>query len=156
MVYNDQSNISRTHCKPPTSREDRNCSATAYIDDKQEKTTYYFYEPNRANRGEVYFVQPGTGGACYCDMVELGSWIQCEIAESLCNPNMLKSGRMGTPTTFNGEDVDRVLWFESLIIASTRMQILVKKGTATPVQYNTTFLQRRTISVLAVLVSPEQ
>lgn len=78
---------------------------------------------------------------CYCSMATLGTWIQCEIAESLCNPNMIKNGRMGPSTTWNGEAVDRVQWFESLVIASTRYQVLVKQGTATPVQYNTSFIQ---------------
>lgn len=115
MVYNDQQNISRPHCKycwllqqrgtvcarsqlhpaqqirsglrnrqrrlilyfvciccffdlswiswiegtPPTSSHQRNCSVTAYVDDRKERTSYHFYEPNRADRGYVYFVQPG-------------------------------------------------------------------------------------------------
>lgn len=77
-----------------------------YVDDTGQKSTYYFYTPNLANRGVVYFVQPVVA-PCYCDMVTLGRWIQCEIAESLCNPNMIKHGKMLPPTTFNGEKVDR-------------------------------------------------
>eukprot|EP00729_Bicosta_minor_P026074 gene26074-30854_t len=44
---------------PPTSSHQRNCSVTAYVDDRKERTSYHFYEPNRADRGYVYFVQPG-------------------------------------------------------------------------------------------------
>ena len=45
--------------RPPTSSHQRNCSVTAYVDDRKERTSYHFYEPNRADRGYVYFVQPG-------------------------------------------------------------------------------------------------
>ena len=57
--YNDQTNASHPACTPPTSRTPRNCSATAYVDDAGEKSTYNFYENNDPIRGLTYFQQPG-------------------------------------------------------------------------------------------------
>ena len=37
---------------------------------------------------------------------------------------------MGPPTTFNGQKVDVVQWFESLIVASSGMRIYVEAGGA--------------------------
>lgn len=67
-VYNDMSNISRAACTPSVSKKHpRNCSATAYVDDKGEKSTFDFYEINQNIRGLTYFVQ-GKFTPCYCDM----------------------------------------------------------------------------------------
>ena len=138
--YNDQVVANHKHCTPPTSSRPRNCSATAYVDDKAQKSTYNFFEPDEDIRGLTYFVQPPYD-ACYCDMATLGRWVQCEIAESLCNPNMLKRGKMGEPTVFKGEPVDVITWSESLVVASTDFRIYVEQNTTTPVQYYTTFAE---------------
>lgn len=74
-------------------------------------------------------------------MVSLGRWIQCEIAEGLCNPFMLKNGKIVDETVFKGKPVDVVEWSSSLIIASSKFRIYVEKGTATPVQYYTEFYE---------------
>ena len=139
MVFNDQANISRPFCKPPTSSVERNCSATAYVDDSGHKSTYDFFEPNQSMRGLTYFVQAGYQ-PCYCDMDVLGSWLQCEIAESLCNPNMLKRGTM-SEASFDGEPVDAIEWSETLLVASTHYRIYVHQNTSSPVQYYTTFFE---------------
>ena len=137
-VYNDQVPADHEHCTPPTSKQPRNCSATAYVDDTGHKSTFNFFEPGESIRGLTYFVQP-PHDACYCDMAVLGRWIQCEIAESLCNPNMIKHGKLSDAGAFKGQPVDAVSWTESLIVASTHFRVLVAKNTTTPVQYYTTF-----------------
>ena len=139
-VYNDQTVAPHAGCSKTSSEPSRNCSAVAYVDDNRQKSTYYFYEPERSIRGITYFVQYDMHSTCYCDMVTLGRWIQCEIAESLCNPNMLKKGKLDPRgAKFKGETVDVVTWDENLFFASSKMRIYVKEGSNVPVQYYTTF-----------------
>lgn len=55
-VYNDFTNTSSPYCAPAYMHQ-RNCSATAYVDDSGKKNTFMFFEPNQSNRGMQYFVQ---------------------------------------------------------------------------------------------------
>lgn len=141
VVSNDQVMSNHPYCKNPSSSKTINCTATSYVDDKKEKSSYYFFEPNTAARGLVYFTQPS--GTCYCDLVATGRWIQCEIAESLCNPFMKRKAiydQTGT-TTFQKQSVDVITWSESLIIAESNFRIYLSHNTNVPVQYFTTFME---------------
>jgi hypothetical protein len=142
LRFEDQTPNNHTGCKPPTSSEPRNCTATAYVDgSSSDKSTYLFFEPGEAIRGVAYFTFAAKD-ACYCDMVSLGRWVQCENADSLCNPNMLKKGVV-TTTTLDGKPVDAIKWSESLIVASTKFTIYADAATATPVQYYTEYALRQ-------------
>jgi len=142
-VYNDPTSVSLSTCTPPTTTKQRNCSATAYVDDSGHKSTYHLFEPGQSIRGLTYFVQDKNirNDACYCDMAAEGRWIQCEIAESLCNPFMLKHGQVTGQAQFKGKPVDVIQWSESLIIASTKFRIYVEANSSTPAQYYTEFFE---------------
>ena len=143
-VYNDLTKFPHPGCRSPISKDPiPNCTATAYVDDTGFKSTYYFFKPEEPDRGVVYFVQPGGQDICYCDMVTLGRWIQCEIPDSLCNPNMVKSATFdgSGSKTFDGKPVDVIEWKENLIVASTQFRLSVQHQTSTPVQYYTTFAE---------------
>ena len=148
-VFNDLTKFPHPGCRSPTSRGPiPNCTATAYVDDAGLKSTYYFFKPAQPTRGVVYFVQPGQD-LCYCDMVTLGRWIQCEIPDSLCNPNMVKSATFdgSGSKSFDGKPVDVIEWNENLIIASTQFRLSVQHQTSTPVQYYTTFTEGKNTSL---------
>lgn len=142
-VYNDFTVAPHDGCQDPISPGARNCSAVAYVDDSGQKSTYDFYENEKSIRGLTYFVTPEQ--TCYCDMAILGRWLQSEIAESLTNPFMLKSGTLEkSGAVYKDKKVDVVRWTESLIFATSKMRIYVDEGGTSPVQYYTTFAEGNT------------
>ena len=76
-------------------------------------------------------------------MVTRGTWLQCEIAESLCNPFMKRHATFDNTghTTFQQKAVDVIEWSESLIVAASNFRIYLEHGTSTPVQYETSFFE---------------